>query len=171
MGTNHRATTIISFDPGGRTGWALFKVHPRAFTDESERILRNIQAYQYGEFGGPENEQIRDALDLIKKEFPLFLEPRPSSEKHNIHVVTERFDHIGTIGGDEVLSPVRINAALDFSLWRMNIPLSYQPRSLRIGVTRDRLTRWKLGPVKGKDAFAAVQHAVVFMRRLKRGDV
>lgn len=166
-----RPTTIISFDPGGRTGWAIFKVHPRAFTDESERILRNIESYQYGEFSGPENEQIKDALDLIKKQLPLFREPIPSLESANVYVVTERFDHVGTIGGDEVLSPVRINAALNFSMWRMDVSLHYQPRSLRIGVTKDRLKRWKLGPVKGKDAFAAVQHAVVFMRRLKKGDV
>lgn len=158
----HPMTTVISFDPGGRTGWSVFRVVSSALTDKHIKILSNIHSHHFGEFVGEEHDQVVAALDLCTR----------SSSDCNLYVVTEDFTLMQMTGGRELLSPVRINAALDFALkYTAGIALHYQPRSTRAGVTKARLQRWRIGPVTGKDAFSAVQHGVVFMRRLKAGHV
>ena len=88
-------------------------------------------------------------------------------------VVSEDFELVQTIGGKNLLSPVRINAVLDWICQtKFGLKLQTQRRTMRTSVTPDRLRefgfdgRWtKTG--NGKDKFAAMQHAIVWLRRQK----
>lgn len=90
-------------------------------------------------------------------------------------IVSEDFELTQLIGGANLLSPVRINAVLEYECQRWGLQLNKQRRSLRTSVTPERLEMYGFKPPgrrwsktsKGKDAFAAMQHAVVWLRRLK----
>lgn len=162
---------VITFDGGGVVGWAWIAVHKRAFMSREEMILPNVIAYDTGEWGGNRHEQIRQAVEKVRG-------IRYSEEPFSfLDAVAEDFEFMQTLGGNDLLLPVEFNAVLDWELERnFNIRLQKQKRSLRTGVTEDRLnrmgfaptigTRWKkTGP--GKDSFAAMQHAVTWLRRTK----
>src|SRR5258707_7298518 len=89
-------------------------------------------------------------------------------------VGSEDFDLVQTVGGkDNLLSPVRFNAVMAWELSKVGKPLHLQNRALLTQQTGDRLNafgfigRWsKTG--RGKDEFAAMQHAVTRMRNIKQ---
>lgn len=167
MSANPNEYSVVAFDPGGITGWAVFTVHKKAFAKPQNKILSNLVEYDWGEFDGIENDQIEQALQLIYE-----TRFRPMPFVRDCDVVTEDFVLLQSIGGKELLSPVRINAALDYALYRningTALKLTYQSRSVRTGITRERLALWGFPKVRGKDAFAAVQHAITWLRRLKQ---
>jgi len=159
---------LVTFDPGGTIGWAYFIVHFRAFSRPEHRVLRYVESWDCGEFAGTEREQIRQAVALC---YGAKFDPMPFVSK--MDVVTEDFDLVQTVGGKELVSPIRINAVLDFLLMeRASTQLQYQKRQARTQITPERLRafgfegRW-VTTGKGKDAFAAMQHAVTWLRRLK----
>lgn len=155
---------VITFDPGGKMGWAHFVVHVRAFSHPREKVLKNLLGWRCGEFDGTEHEKVRAALDLIR--MSRYRNGRLYTARYEI--VTEDFELTQLIGGKDLLIPVRINAILEYQLAQgFQLPLSYQNRAMRTGVTRKRLRLMGLWPVKGKDAFAAVQHNVTYLKRLK----
>lgn len=155
---------ILWFDPGeAATGWAYLSIHRRAFTNPHNKLLTNILFWRTGEFRGTERDMLTSAMELM---YWVRFSPMPFVCPSTIG--TEQF-HLGqTIGGRELLSPVRLNAVLDWEcLRKTGLTLEYQSPSQRTNVTRERLKLWNLWPVKGKDAFAAMQHAIVRARRLK----
>lgn len=166
---------LVTFDPGGTIGWTHFIVHFRAFSRPENKVLRYIEAWECGEFTGSEFEQIGDALNLINE---ARWGPMPYVSK--VDVVTEDFDLVQTVGGKELVSPLRINAVLDWMcLTKFSLPLIYQKRQARTQITVERLQlfgfdnplrrdgRW-VSTGRGKDAFAAMQHALTWLRHLKR---
>lgn len=97
--------TVISYDPGSTTGWALMSVHPEALVKPDVRILSNVEHMSFGQFVGTEYAQVDEMLALAA-EWPgaaLIIED----------FVLRRFD-----AGREVLSPVRITAAFRYGLSR-----------------------------------------------------
>lgn len=159
---------LIAFDPGGTIGWASFVVHFRAFSRPEHRVLRYVESWDCGEFSGTEHEQVKAALTKVAT--TRYDPDMPYVSK--VEVVTEDFDLVQTVGGKELVSPLRINAVLDFELASIGLPLKYQKRQARTGITPERLRafgfdgRWVTNG-RGKDAFAAMQHAVTWLRRLK----
>lgn len=77
-----------------------------------------------------------------------------------------------TMGGKELLSPVRLNAGIDYICYKQGLPLRYQNRAMRTQHTPQVLNaygfqgKWKTTG-KGKDEFAAMQHAVMWLKRVK----
>lgn len=162
---------LVFFDPGGTIGWAHFIVDYRAFSRPRNKVLANLISWDCGEFSGTETEQISAAVALIRR---AHYEPMPFTTRTDVG--TEDFDLKQLIGGKELLSPVRINAVLDWECRKQGLTLEYQLPTQRTQMTAERLElcgfhsplqrRWsKHG--RGKDAFAAMQHGVTKLRRIK----
>lgn len=173
MATRPNEYHLVVFDPGGIIGWAHFVLHYKAFSRPEHKVLRWIKSWDCGEFTGQEHEQLADASRLI---YRAHFGAMPYVS--HTDVLSEDFDLVQTIGGKNLLSPVRINAVIDWECRKHGLALKYQSRQLRTNVTPERLQRFGFdSPFRksgqwsktgsGKDAFAAMQHGIVWLRRLK----
>lgn len=163
---------LVVFDPGGRIGWAYFAVDRDAFMRPSAKLLANVIEWHTGEFRETERENLQRCSDLMKR-------ARWDNEGKLIEtgVVTEDFELTQMTGGENLLSPVRQNAIIQWEAERrcglgvgtLAYPVGFfkQKRQLRLGVTRERLKEWGFSS-KGKDSFAAMQHAITWLRRIKQ---
>src|ERR1700755_2394176 len=161
---------IIAIDPGGTTGWAHLVCDYRAFSRPDHKALAYLKSWDCGEFSGAESGQCERAVSLIHRAIG---DTPQSTFRNRTDVVGEDFDLVQTIGGHDLLSPVRINAVLAWECRKQALTYTLQNRSLRTNITAAQLNlfgfegRWtKTG--KGKDMFAAMQHAVVWLRRQKK---
>ena len=161
---------LAVFDPGGTIGWAHFIVDYRAFSRPEHKVLRYLKSWDCGEFTGQEHEQLDDALALVRR---AHFGDMPYTTRTD--VVSEDFELTQLVGGNNLLSPVRINAVLDWECRKQGLRLRLQKRQARTNVTPERLMefgfkstgkRWTTTG-RGKDAFAAMQHGVVSLRRTK----
>lgn len=170
---------VTWFDGGGTTGWADFVIDVRAFTRPENKVLRHVKSWDCGEFSGNENTVFSNAVAMVRR--------KVSINGDNISYLRydvggEDFDLVQTIGGKNLLSPVRFNAVMDWECSKLGIQYRYQARQLRTGTTPERLRlftkpimargpskppRWSTSG-KGKDAFAAMQHMVYWLRSLKQ---
>lgn len=161
---------LVVFDPGGTIGWAHFILDFRAFSRPEHKVLGNLKSWDCGEFTGQETEQLSAAVALIRR---AHFEPMPYTT--TTHVVSEDFELTQLIGGKNLLSPVRINAVLDWECRKQGLQLELQKRQMRTQITPERLVLFGFQPPgkhwtttgKGKDAFAAMQHGLVKLRRVK----
>lgn len=152
---------LITFDPGAAaTGWVHMVVDKHAFSRPENKVLHNIKYWEYGQFSGPEIIQLKEATKL----FQFALE---RTSYMSIDVVSEDFELTQLIGGKNLLSPVRINAVLNWECHRRALKFSLQSRQLRTSVTRQRLALWGFDKKWRKDEFAAMQHAITWLRRIK----
>lgn len=163
---------VVAFDPGGITGWAHFIINMKAFTSPKYRVAKHVIKWGTGEYEGDEFEILTQCTRRIHR---ARYGPMPFLQECDI--VTEDFQLMQTIGGKDLLSPVRINAVLDWNCrLHYGLRLQYQARNMRTNVTPERLDlmgyhapngrKWvKSG--KGKDSFAAMQNAVTWLKRVK----
>lgn len=171
---------LVTFDPGGTIGWAHLIVDCHAFSRPEAKVLRWLKSWDCGEFSGQENEQVAEASKLIWRakfgDMPYnTVTDVVAGGFSKADIVAEDFELTQLIGGKNLLSPVRINAKLEWECFRWGLTLKLQRRSMRTGVTPERLKLFGFDPPgrrwtttgKGKDAFAAMQHAVVWLRRQK----
>lgn len=184
MATSRNEYHLVCFDPGGTIGWAHFIYDIRAFIKPETKVLRHLKSWECGEFAGSENQQVSECQRLIWRakfgEMPFNTITNvvaPGWSKADI--ISEDFELTQMIGGKNLLSPVRINAKLDWICDRWAIKLELQRRSMRTSVTPARLemfgfkaadagySSWSKSG-RGKDAFAAMQHGVVWVRRVKQ---
>lgn len=156
--------TLITLDPGAAaTGWSYFTVNARAFSRPEHRILSHIEYWDCGEFRGSEHDQLSQVVQLLLSSHH---DGMPYTS--HIQVISEGFELTQRFGGDNLLSPVRINAVIAWECANRGLPFDIQKRSLRVSVTRDRLSRYGFGTGFKKDEFAAMQHAIVWLRRIKQ---
>lgn len=158
---------LFAIDPGGVTGWAWFQVNYRAFSRPENKILANVEDWDCGELAGSEHQQLQTLSEMFRERH---FSPPPFNSR--VDVVSEDFDLVQTIGGKNLLSPVRINAVLSWICAQQGVGFSLQRRTMRTSVTPTRLELFGFqGPWrtqgKGKDMFAAMQHGIVWLRRLK----
>lgn len=164
---------LLWFDPGSAaTGWAHFIIHCRAFARPERKIMPNIEYWDCGEFSGTDHEQYQQAADMA---YAAHFDPKPFVAR--VMVGSEGFNLKQTVGSKEnLLSPVRFNAVVGWEVAKHGLELAEQMPSMRGQMTAERLqlygfsgwpgNRWvKNG--RGKDAFAAMQHALVRLRRVK----
>jgi hypothetical protein len=152
---------LVWFDPGaGATGWTHFVVNAKAFSRPEHKILANLISWNCGEFTGTENEQLRQAERLI-------LSRHLGQFRNRWDVGTEDFQLTQTKGGKNLLSPERINAVLDWICFNQGITLKYQNRAMRTQTTKEKLKLYGFGTGFRKDEFAAMQHTVLHLKRIK----
>lgn len=158
---------ILAFDPGGTTGWAHLVLDYHAFSRPEASALANLISWDCDEIAGTELDKLGKCAALIWG-FHF-----PNEYNSRLDVVSEGFDLKQLIGSQaNLLSPVRINAVLDWECRKQGLELHIQDRSARSAQTPARLNafgfegRWSPNG-KGKDAFAALQHAVTWLRRVK----
>lgn len=157
---------ILWFDPGGTIGWAHLVISAVGFSRPELSALAYLKSWDCGEYSGPEYDCIRNAT--MKCRTLHF----PNEYNQRIDVGTEDFELSQLIGGKNLLSPVRINAILEWELITHGLRLQYQKRGLRLQQTKERLNafgfkaKWTTTGI-GKDAFAAMQHAVTKLRSVK----
>lgn len=173
--------TVLAFDPGATTGWALMSVHPEALVLPDVRIFDNVHHFAYGQFTGSEFDQVDRMVELVRG--------WPGAAIVCEDFVMRRFD-----AGREVLSPVRLSAAFRYACSRGLLvvhsadgSLSYDISKSEIGrgsriqqpslamttITDDRLKR--LGYYErtaGKPhARDATRHVFTFFKRLKENEI
>lgn len=183
MSKNPNEYHIVAFDPGGTMGWAHLILSVRAFSRPEHKALRFLKSWDCGEFSGQENEQVEEASRLMwRAKFGSMpyntTTDVVSAGLSKADFLSEDFELTQTVGGHNLLSPVRINAKLDITAHRWGLVLHLQRRSMRTNITPERLRlfgfdspmnrggNWtKTG--RGKDMFAAMQHAIVWLRRTK----
>lgn len=168
--TNSNEFHVTWFDGGGSTGFGHACLDRKAFSRPDHHWEDYVNWWDCGEFTGPETGRMTEAVRWVSSILD-------EVSYLSYHVGGEDFDLVQTIGRDEdLLSPVRFNAVLDWECQKRGLKYRYQKRSIRTSVTPARLNnfgfegRWvKTG--KGKDAFAAMQHLVVYIRRLKKESI
>src|SRR5690554_2440422 len=154
--------TVVAFDPGGITGWALFGVYDRAMRNPHRKILNNIAWWKAGEFTGPENSQVDEMIELVQA-------------WDNAHIVMEDFVLRKFSTDKEMLSPVRMYARFDYGmhLYEDKRKIILQPGQLAMETITDaRLEALgRLGlynATKGQPhARDSVRHALTWLRRAK----
>jgi hypothetical protein len=181
MSRNPNEYHLVTFDPGGTIGWAHFTVDCRAFSRPEHKVLKYLSTWDCGEFEGSEFEQCQEAKRLIWRAKFGDMPYNTTTDVVSLGLtkadfLSEDFELMQTIGGHALLSPVRINAVLSDACETWGMHLTLQRRALRTSVTPERLVmygfkspmgrRWTKTS-KGKDAFAAMQHGIVWLRRVK----
>lgn len=147
--------TVVAFDPGGTTGWALFSVHPEALLCNDVLILDNIQHWACGQITGTEFKQVDDMLELA--------DAWPGAALLCEDFILRRFDM-----SRSVLAPVRVIAAFRYGIAPRHVHLQ-QPQLAKTTMTDDRLRQigfWQAteGKVHARDA---IRHGLTFLKRLK----
>jgi hypothetical protein len=120
--------TVIAYDPGAVTGWALMSVHPDALLYPDFKILANVTAFAFGQFVGNEFVQVDEMVRLAA------LYPGAA-------LVVEDFVLRQFNMGREVLSPVRLTAGFRYAISRgisaekseEDGPFKYEQEQWRIG--------------------------------------
>jgi hypothetical protein len=142
---------VLSFDPGGTTGWALFAVHPDAMAGDPEiPIFPNILWWTAGQFTGLQPDQIDECVGLV--------EAYPSAR-----LVTEDFK-VRQLNA--LLDPAEINAVLRWAV-RPRYFVK-QNSALAMGaVTDDRLKSWGFWLPGQEHARDAIRHNITFLKRAK----
>lgn len=172
---SYDSATVIAVDPGGTTGWSLISVHPECLTDPHAKILDNIFQHQHGQVDcgshrGNLGESLHSGIstdgefsgvyDLAK-----FIRSWPVSA-----VVVEDFILRQSRMDRELLSPVRVTAALGYSMWLTGRDYHTQtPADAKGTCTDARLKEWNLYDPYGSMVHArdADRHAILFLRRAK----
>lgn len=153
--------TVVAFDPGGTTGWAVVSVHPVAVRDPAYSILDNLTHVTFGQFCGTELAMADAMIDLC--------EQWPGAVR-----LTEQFILMTHTNSDALLSPVRLNAALRYGLhlkakgtdrrvWNQTASMA------KTTMTDERLAYCALiEPTRGKPhARDALRHALTFWKRVR----
>jgi hypothetical protein len=152
---------VIAFDPGGTTGWSVIGVpYESVFGDEKGSVAE----FDCGEFNGTENDQVIAMCRLARDM------DDPDASPATPALVTEDFNLHTQSMAKEALSPVRINAALEFAVehgFATFSNLFYQAPSLaKSTATDERLRIWDLYDASSRHARDATRHAITFIRRV-----
>jgi hypothetical protein len=168
--------TVIAIDPGGTTGWSLMSVHPESLTNPHADFLENIFTHQHGQVdcgshrgnldsslhtGISTDGEFSGVYDLAE-----LIESWPASA-----VVIEDFTLRQQRKDRDLLSPVRITAALGFRLWLKGRDYHVQqPADAKTTCSNLRLREWGMYDSVGdlEHARDADRHAILFLRRCKK---
>jgi hypothetical protein len=172
---DYEAATVIAIDPGGTTGWSLIRVHPESLTEPNADFLDNIFRHQHGQVDcgshrGNLASSLHDGISTDGEfsgvyDLTHFIESWPVAA-----VVIEDFT-LRTMRMDrELLSPVRVTAALGYNIWMSGRDYHVQqPSDAKRVCTDARLKAWGMYDSAGnlRHARDADRHAILFLRKAK----
>jgi len=128
--------TVVWYDGGGTTGWAVMSVHPDALTDPECFVMDNVTYFACGEFYGNEFMQV-DQMVALAEEWP-------GAALGVEHWVL--YDSSNGRKDENLTSLVRINAAFRYALHsRALLRAHYEAK---LGATMPRLLDEDHMPVK-----------------------
>lgn len=171
---------LIAFDPGAvATGWAHFVLDYRAFSRPENKVLANLKSWDCGQFTGSDHDMYTAAQMLVYRARYDWRKGSMNNQRQGTfnartEVVSEDFQLVQTIGGKNLMAPVRFNAVLQWECGKLATRFFLQNRTDRLSQTGDRLRamgfagRWSSTAKAGKDAFSAMQHGVTWLKKLKR---
>ena len=175
---NYDIASIIAIDPGGTTGWSMISVIPEVLQESDARILDNIISHQHGQVdcgthrgnlattlhsGISTDGEFSGIYDIAK-----FIHSWPSAA-----VVIEDFTLRQLRMDRDLLSPVRITAAIGYSTWISGRDYHVQsPADAKSTCTDERLREWGMYDKYGglEHARDADRHAILFLRRAKQSE-
>ena len=163
---------VIAFDPGGTTGWSLMEVHPTVFT-RRDKILDNLLIHQHGEVDcGSKRGNLglsgHDGISTSGEAAGTNALIRLCKAWPGAAIVIEDFILLQERKDRDLLSPVRITAAISYSLWLQGREYTVQSPAMAKTVATDaRLKDWGLYDRHGGLGHArdADRHAITFLRR------
>lgn len=157
----------VWLDPGGTSGLGVVWFHPGLIVNKEVPLVRSVLAWWGGYLHGNENQQAKDVLDVVKL----------LGGEQGLAVGIEDFQLRTDNRSEDVLSPVRITARVEFGLWRglkehdgvvrRRAYAKQQPVDAKRVITDDRLKMWDMytpGPDHIRDA---TRHALLWCRRLR----
>ncbi len=149
------AYQVISLDPGGTTGWAIFSVHPEAMTGDPDiPIMANIEWWTAGQFTGRQDDQVDQIVAMVRS-WP------------GARLVTEDFK-VRQLNAE--LSPVEINAMV-LRETRPRYWVKQMPSLAMDTVTDERQKLWGFWIPGQEHARDAVKHNITFLKRRKEFEV
>lgn len=152
--------TVVAYDPGGTTGWAVMCVEPKTLLKNQPATSTIIKHYASGEITGEEPEQCDQIAELI-------------DAWADSAVVGEQFTIRKFLQNREFMAPERINACIRWHLHGYGRPLFTQtPEMAKSKWDDGRLKRTKTNGspwwVVGKDhARDGTRHAGLFIDRAR----
>lgn len=153
--------TIIGYDPGGTTGWAVLGIFPEAIEDEDYLIQENIAFWSIGEISDRnENKHARELLELARA-------------WSGAKIVGEQFILRKFLSSSELLSPVRVNAKFEYALEEAmpGRQIIWQQAELAMSTITD-LRLQKMGlyaPTIGKEhGRDGLRHALTWAKRARQ---
>jgi len=171
--------TVISIDPGGTTGWSVMTVHPDALLDPDVPILAN--------FIHRENGQIRAIPTLANPRATPKARDLSEEERKCVRIlmmdvilkwpgaviVIEDFILRKKSMDRELLSPVRLTAALEWAIDASGFPYYIDrqaPSEAKSQITDERMKRWGLYKRAGgmEHARDADRHSILYLRKCKQ---
>lgn len=174
--TDSQKLFVVSFDMGGTSGWMACRVQLDALLNGGLRSVSvrspdpDVFAWTSGRFTGPEPWQAELCMALVRGTWMHgegVFDQGPESDL--FVVVLERFQQ-RMIAGDDLLSPVRLNAAFVQLAWRAPFPIIMSGTSDAMRVfTDERLRNHNLwsgppGP-NGEHQRDATRHAALLLRK------
>lgn len=156
--------TVLSFDPGGTTGWSVISVHEEALVDPELYWQDNIMHWEHGQIScnnsdgkfdlEAENNGIAEMVGLAEH-WPGAL------------IVVEGYTVRNPRTDLETYTPIRIIAGFAFGLWQLQLKFIQQQASEKGTATDDRLRHWGLYERSGgmQHARDADRHAAVAIRK------
>jgi hypothetical protein len=145
--------TVVAYDPGGTTGWAVLSVDKSALS-EGKSILSSIHHRVSGEIVGDMHKQYSEMISL--------LDFWPDAA-----VVGEDFTVRQFNQADYFLHPVRVNAVVDnhLNLNQGKKLFLQQPSMAKSTINDLTLKNYKMYHPKSPHARDASRHALTFIRR------
>lgn len=154
---------LVTFDPGGTTGWSVFGVWWAALRSDRYKLLDNIDFWSAGQFIGTDREQSAQMAALAQA-WP------------DAHLLVEDFILRTANPRREVLSPVRLTARFEQALEERKDPrfdkVIYQMPTMAMSSMPDKRLEMMghdfINRTRGQEhARDAVRHALTWLRRVK----
>lgn len=167
--------TVIAFDPGGTTGWSLISVDPEALCVRERKVLSGIYEHQHGEVDcgvkrGNLDSSLHGGISTDGEFSGVFDCTKLCKEWPCAAVVIEDFNLNQFRRDRDLLSPVRITAAIGYTLWLSGRDYHVQmPGDAKRVCSDEALKAWGMYDSYNalKHARDADRHAILFLRKAK----
>lgn len=151
--------SLVTFDPGGTTGWSVWAVRMEAMTDDRRKILNNLIAWSCGEIIGDELDQVSEMLDLAER--------WDKAQLLHEDFILKRFSE-----ARELLSPVRLTFGFQVGLRERNDTRQVLMQGSGLALTTFTDERLKdlgfYGMTKSDHERSAISHGLTWLRRKKK---